>query len=39
MCVVAGGTQHAKSKSEAFAKLEGPNTWGDLRMLIGLFLF
>ena len=39
MDVTAGGTQHAKFKNEDFAKLEGPNTWGDLHMLIGLFGF
>ena len=32
-----GGTQPVHSKNEAFAKLEKPNTWGDLCMLISLF--
>ena len=35
--VAEGETQPAQSKNEAFAKLERPNTWGDLRMPIGLF--
>ena len=34
-----GGTQPAQSKNEAFSKIERPNTWGNLRMLIGLFVF
>ena len=32
--VAEGETQPAQSKNEAFAKLERPNTWGDLRILI-----
>ena len=39
MDVAADGTQPAQSKNEAFAKIEQPNTWGDLHMLIGLFGF
>ena len=39
MYVTTGGTQPAKSKNEDFAKLEQPNTWGDLYMLIGIFWF
>ena len=37
--VETGVTQPARSINEAFAKLERPNTWGDLHMLIGLFGF
>ena len=37
MDVVSGGTQPAQSKNEAFDKLEKPNTWGDFRMLVGIF--
>ena len=36
---VDGGTQPTKSNNEAFYNIEQPNTWGDLRMLIGLFGF
>ena len=39
MGVAAGGTQPAQSKNEAFTKLERPNTWGDLCMIIELFGF
>ena len=39
MYVEAGGTKLAQSKNEAFDKLERPNTWGDLRMIIGIFRF
>ena len=39
MYVSEGGTQHAQSKNETFSKLEQPNTWGDLCMLIGIFGF
>ena len=39
MDVAAGGTQPEKSKNETFAKLEQPNTWGELCMLIGIFGF
>ena len=39
MDVAEDGTQPAQSKNEAFAKIERPNTWGDLLMLIGLFGF
>ena len=39
MDLVAGGTKPAQSKNEAFAKIERPNTWGDLHMLIGIFGF
>ena len=39
MDVAAGGTQPAQSKNEAFDWLEQPNTWGDLRMIIGIFVF
>ena len=35
--MVEGETQPVQSKSEDFSKLEQPNTWGDLRMLIGIF--
>ena len=37
--VVAVGKKPEQSKNEAFTKLEQPNTWGDFRMLIGLFGF
>ena len=37
MDVESGVTQPTQSKNEAFAKLEQPNTWGYLRMLIGVF--
>ena len=37
--MAADGTQPAQSKNEAFAKLERPNTWEDLRILIGIFGF
>ena len=36
---VDGGTQPTKSNNEAFYNIEQPNTWGDLRMLIGIFGF
>ena len=39
MDISEGGTQPAHSKNESFAKLERPNTWGDLSMVIGLFGF
>ena len=39
MDVKAGETQPAQSKNEAFAKLERPNTWEDLGILIGIFGF
>ena len=39
MDVAVGGTQPAQYKNEAFSKLERPNTWGDLHMLIGIFGF
>ena len=39
MGVVAGVTQTAHSKNEAFAKIEQPNIWGDLRMIIRIFVF
>ena len=37
MYVAAGGTQPAQYKNEDFSKLERPNTWEDLHMIIGLF--
>ena len=37
MDMEVGGTQPSHSKNEAFSKLERQNTWGDLRMLIGIF--
>ena len=37
MDVAEDGTQPAQSKNEAFAEIERPNTWGDLRMLIVIF--
>ena len=37
--MAAGRTQPAHSKNEAIAKIERPNTWGYLRMLIGIFGF
>ena len=37
MDVAAGVKQPAQSKNEAFSNLERPNTWGDLRILIGVF--
>ena len=39
MDVAAGGTKPAQSKSDTFAKLGKPHTWGDLRMIIGMFGF
>ena len=39
MDVAAGGTYTTHSKNEAFSKKWKPNTWGDLHMLIGIFLF
>ena len=39
MDVAVGVTQPVKSKNEAFANLEQPNTWGDLRMIVGVFGF
>ena len=39
MIVATGETQPAQFKNEAFAKLERPNTWGDLHMIIGIFVF
>ena len=36
MDVVAGGTQPAQSKNEAFDKLEKPSTRGDFCMLVGI---
>ena len=36
MDVAECGTQPAQYKNEAFAKIEQPNTWGDLHMLIGI---
>ena len=39
MVVASGGTQPTQSQNEAFAKLEQPNTWGDLHVLIGPFGF
>ena len=39
MDVDFSGTQPLQSKNEAFSKLEQSNTWGDLRILIGLFVF
>ena len=39
MNLAAGGTQPVQFKNYDFSKLELPNTWGDLRMLIGVFGF
>ena len=39
MDVAAGGTQPTQSKNQIFSKLDQPNPWGDLRMLIGIFGF
>ena len=39
MDIPEGGTQPVQSKNEAFAKLERLITWGDLRMIIGIFGF
>ena len=39
MDVAVGGTQPAHYINEAFAKLERPNTWGYMYMLIRLFGF
>ena len=39
MDVSAGGKQTEQSNNEAFTKLEGPNTRGDLHMIIGVFVF
>ena len=39
MYIAAVGTQPAQSKNQAFEKIERPNTWRDLRMLIGVFGF
>ena len=36
MDVAVAGTKHVQSKNEAFLKLEQPNTWGYLRILIGI---
>ena len=37
MDMSAGGTQSKQSQNEAFAKIDQPNTWGEFRMLIGIF--
>ena len=39
MDVAEGGSQYAQSKNEVFAKIDQLNTWGDLRMIIGILLF
>ena len=39
MDVVAGEKKPSESKNDSFSKLEQLNTWGELRMLIGIFLF
>ena len=39
MDVASGGTQPAQSKNEAFTKIDRQNTWGYIRMLIGIFVF
>ena len=39
MDVAEGGTQPSQSKNEYFFKLDKPNTWGELSMLIGIFVF
>ena len=36
MDITSGITQPTHSKNELFSKLEQPNTWGDLRMIIGI---
>ena len=37
MDVEESGTQSAQSQNEYFYKLERPNTWGYLCMIIGVF--
>ena len=37
MDVVSSVTQPANSKNDAFSKIEIPNTWGGLYIIIGLF--
>ena len=37
--VASGGIQPANYKKEVFTKIEQPNTWGYLFMLIELFRF
>ena len=37
MGVAAGVTQPAHYRNNTFDKLERPNTWGDMRILIGIF--
>ena len=39
MDVESKGTQPVQSKKKTFSKLEQPNMWGYLRMLIRLFEF
>ena len=39
MDVAEGGSKYAQSKNEVFAKIDQLNTWGDLRMIIGILLF
>ena len=39
MGVEVGVTQPEQSRNEVFDKLERPNIWGNLRMLIGVFGF
>ena len=39
MYIAAGRTQSAYSKNDAFSKLERPNEWVDICILIDIFLF
>ena len=37
--VAAGATKPTHYKNEAFSKIEQPNSWGDLHIIIGIFGF
>ena len=37
--MVAGEVQSAQYKNDTFTNLDKPNTWVDMRIIIGLFLF
>ena len=39
MNVATGGIQPEHYKTEAFSNLDKPNKWGDLHMIIGIFVF
>ena len=39
MDTASGGTYSTQSQNEEFAKLEQPNKWEDLRILIEIFGF